>query len=73
MSQERTHPKFRAEVSHDLCTGTGRCVLVAPKAFRFNDQQLSIFDETGDWSREEVRQAADACPMSAITIIEDEN
>ena len=73
MSQERDHQRFRAEVSHDLCTGTGTCVQIAPKAFRFNDQRLSTFDETGAWSRVEVREAADACPMGAIRVIEDEN
>jgi ferredoxin len=61
---------FRAKVSHDLCTGTGLCVQIAPKAFRFNDELLSVFDAAGDWSREEVRAAADACPMSAIIVFE---
>lgn len=73
MNQAPGHRRFGAEVSHDLCTGTGRCVQIAPKAFRFNDELLSIFDATGAWSRAEVREAADACPMGAIKVIEGEN
>ena len=63
---------FRAEVSLDRCTGTGRCVLTAPAACRFTDALVSEFDPHGAWTRAQVRAAADSCPMSAITVIEDE-
>jgi ferredoxin len=71
MSREGGLVKFRAEVSHDLCTGTGRCLLTAPAAFRFNAERLSEFDPQGAWTREQVREAADACPMGAITVVEE--
>lgn len=67
-----TGKSFRAEVSHDHCTGTGRCVHTAPRAFRFNPERLSVFVADGGWTRGEVREAADACPMSAITVFEDD-
>jgi ferredoxin len=62
---------LRAEVSLDRCTGTGRCVLVAPAAFRFTPDLVSEFNPQGAWTRAQLRAAADACPMSAITVIED--
>jgi ferredoxin len=72
MSGQPKSGKIRAEVSHDLCTGSGRCVHVAPKGFRFNDERLAVFDANGECSALEVREAADACPMGAIAVIDDD-
>ena len=64
--------RIRAEVSHDRCVGVGMCVQVAAAAFRLNPAGLSEFQPHGNWTREAVEDAADACPMSAITIAEDD-
>ena len=73
MSRQPKDDKIRAEVSHNLCTGAGRCVHLAPKGFRFNDERLAVFDANGEWSAVELREAADACPMGAISVIEDDS
>ncbi|MGE3301724.1 MAG: ferredoxin [Hyphomonadaceae bacterium] len=59
--------KRKAAVSHDLCVGVGMCVLTAPKAFRLNAEGLS--EPTGE-DDEALQAAADACPMSAITLLD---
>lgn len=72
MSGDEKAP-IRAEVSHELCTGTGECIRAAPHAFRYNKERLSIFkDGSAGWTLDQLREAADSCPMSAITIIGDD-
>ena len=69
MTQKR-ESQLTAEVSHDLCVGVAMCIKMAPRAFRFNRERLSVFKGAGDWTDQQLRDAADACPMSAIRIIE---
>lgn len=61
---------LRAEVSEDLCVGVGMCTHVAPGAFKRNPEGQSEFREEGEWTAEALREAAESCPMAAITIIE---
>jgi ferredoxin len=61
---------LRAVVSHDLCTGTGMCIRTAPHAFRYNRERVAIFKGPGAWTEEDLLAAMDACPMSAISILE---
>ena len=35
--------------------------------------RLAVFDASGEWSDAELREAADVCPMGAITVIEGGN
>lgn len=62
--------RLRAEVSYDLCVGVGMCIQFAPTAFRLNDTGLAVFHPDAVWTPEELQEAADACPMSAISIFE---
>jgi ferredoxin len=59
---------YRATVSHDLCVGVGMCMQHAPGAFGFDDEGLSVFRPAGEWSDEQLHEAADACPTSAIML-----
>jgi ferredoxin len=60
---------LRAEVLHDLCVGVGMCTQYAPAAFKLNAVGQAVFQGVGDWTSEQLREAADACPMSAIALI----
>ena len=63
----------RAYVNPDLCIGCGLCVSIAPEVFRLNDEGVSeAYAETPENLQEEVNKAVDSCPVSAISII-DEN
>lgn len=55
-------------VDHDLCAGVGMCVQFAPAGFRFDAAGQSEFIPDGGWSVKALQEAADACPMSAITL-----
>lgn len=65
-------PKLRAVVSHDACVGAGMCVYHCPEAFKFNAERLAVFDRNGGWTAEPMREAAESCPMGAITLFEDD-
>ncbi len=59
-------------IDHDLCVGAGQCALAAPSVFTQDDDGFSALlpgkeDGGGDPM---VREAARACPVSAITVSE---
>lgn len=63
---------MRIDIDHDLCIGAGQCALAAPTVFTQDDDGFSALlpgreDGGGDPM---VREAARACPVSAITVSE---
>ncbi|MEU8436707.1 ferredoxin [Streptomyces sp. NPDC029216] len=63
---------MRISVDRDVCIGAGQCVLAAPQVFTQDDEGLSEVlpgREDGHGSAM-VREAARACPVSAITVRE---
>ena len=58
----------RAVVDHDRCAGVTMCVQTAPGAFAVNDDGQSEY-QAGDWAEQDLIDAADACPMAAITVV----
>ncbi|MEW1634105.1 ferredoxin [Streptomyces sp. NPDC093801] len=63
---------MRISVDRDVCIGAGQCVLAAPQVFTQDDDGLSEVlpgREDGHGSPM-VREAARACPVSAITVRE---
>jgi ferredoxin len=59
---------LRAVVDHDLCAGAAQCVQRTPNAFQLNRDGLSEFYLGGPFTRHDLQEAADRCPMAAITI-----
>ncbi len=56
-------------VDLDLCADHGQCVYSAPEVFALDDNGKLVYKEQADESlRELVEEAADVCPMQAITI-----
>jgi ferredoxin len=53
-----------------LCGGFGACVSAAPKLFRLDrdGRAVAVVDLTED---DDAHEAAAACPMGAITVIEE--
>jgi ferredoxin len=60
----------RAVVDHDLCAGVAMCTQTAPGAFALNHDGLSEYQD-GPWAETDLAEAADACPMAAITLTKD--
>ncbi|GGS69246.1 MULTISPECIES: ferredoxin [Streptomyces] len=58
------------DIDKDVCIGAGQCALAAPGVFTQDDDGYSTLlpgreDGAGDAN---VREAARACPVSAITV-----
>ncbi|MEU0599562.1 ferredoxin [Streptomyces sp. NPDC006393] len=63
---------MRIDIDKDRCIGAGQCALAAPNVFTQDDEGYSTLlpgkeDGGGDPM---VREAARACPVGAITVIE---
>lgn len=60
----------RIVIDHDKCVGSRICVAFAPRTFGLDEKgQSQIIDANGD-TAEDIRAAAEGCPLSAITIEE---
>ncbi|GCE19717.1 ferredoxin [Dictyobacter kobayashii] len=60
---------MRIVVDLTRCQSYGQCVFLAPKVFRFHSEEALEYDYTpDDQMREQVRWAAAACPVQAITL-----
>ena len=60
----------RAVVDHDLCAGVAQCVRMAPGAFQLDEELLSVFAPTGEYTRAQLEQAVEFCPTEAISVVD---
>lgn len=59
------------EVDMDKCQHYGQCVFEAPNIFKLNENDKLQFLASADESeRDNVKAAADICPMQAIKLID---
>lgn len=60
---------MRIVVDLTRCQSYGQCVFAAPTVFRFHSEEALEYDyNPGDEMREQVKWAAAACPVQAISI-----
>jgi ferredoxin len=62
---------YRIEIDQSLCSGFGACAELAPDVFAVGDDGLATI-RVGSSGDPAVLDAAAACPMAAITILEEE-
>ncbi|MGP4025875.1 ferredoxin [Actinomadura sp. 3N407] len=56
-------------VDMDKCQDHGQCVFAAPEVFRLNEAgKLEYESAPDDALRDAVEEAADVCPLQAITV-----
>ncbi|GGO12935.1 ferredoxin [Microbispora hainanensis] len=56
-------------VDMDVCKDHGQCVFSAPEVFQINENGRLVYEAEPDESlRDAVEEAADVCPLQAITI-----
>ncbi|WP_416968994.1 ferredoxin [Streptomyces sp. 4F14] len=61
---------MRIDIDTDVCIGAGQCALTAPQVFTQDDDGFStLTDDHADHLADPlIREAARACPVSAITV-----
>lgn len=62
----------KIKVSEEACIGCGACVAIDNEHFAFNDEGLSHPISNENLESEELRNAIDSCPTSAISMIDSE-
>jgi len=58
----------RIHVDHDKCVGSRICVAIAPKVFTLDQNGQALIADPAGNTLEDIRAAAEGCPVSAITI-----
>ena len=59
---------LRIRIDHNACVGNAMCEAIATRTFRLNDnRQSEAVDPKGD-SEALILEAAESCPVSAITV-----
>lgn len=61
---------MKAIVDQDTCIGCGMCIDICPEIFKYNDEDKSesILDEIPDDLKDKADEAAQICPVEAITL-----
>lgn len=60
---------YRIEIDRSLCSAYGTCIDVAPDLFELSDDLVAIA-RVGDTDTQAAVEAARACPMGAIRLVE---
>lgn len=63
---------LRVSVDRDFCIGSANCVRIARGAFELDEHEISVPVDPAAATEEQLRQAARTCPVSAITVDEEE-
>jgi ferredoxin len=59
---------LRIHVDHNRCVGNAMCTTFAPDVFALNDDRQSEARNPAGDTVERILEAAENCPMSAITV-----
>jgi len=61
----------KVTVDHELCVGSSMCLGIDPKRFELNESDQAVF--VGDTIDQDLaREAAEVCPVGAITLVVEE-
>jgi ferredoxin len=61
---------LKTKVDQDTCIGCGLCPSICPEVYEMRDdgKAHTIAEEVPDGLDDQVQEAADSCPVSAITV-----
>ncbi len=65
--------KLNVSVDHNLCVGNQMCISIATKALTLNDDRQAIPADVDADTEEVVLEAAEQCPMAAISVFDAES
>jgi len=59
---------MKAFVDQDVCIGCGQCEMICPAVFKLNDEKSTVIQKAVASENEATaKEAADSCPVTAIT------
>jgi ferredoxin len=61
---------YKIKINRSLCAGYAECVGIAPEVFKLGDDNISVVTDVERADDETVLDAARACPVDAITVID---
>ena len=62
---------MRVVVDLGKCADHGQCVFAAPEVFALDENGKLVYEPApGDDLREKVEEAADVCPLQAISVLD---
>jgi ferredoxin len=64
--------RIHVEVDRALCIGSGDCVDTAPDVFQLDEEDKAVVVDPDGAPYDEVLEAAQNCPVTAITVVGDE-
>ena len=62
---------YRIKIDRSVCTGYAECVGIAPEVFLLGDDNVSIVVDPEGADDEAILDAARACPVDAITLVDE--
>lgn len=62
---------YRIKIDRSACTGYAECVGIAPEVFQLGDDNVSIVVDPEGMDDEAILDAARACPVDAITLVDE--
>jgi ferredoxin len=57
-------------IDESLCTSNGACVYAAPDVFSLNENRIAVSKNDVVPDHDDVRAAAESCPVAAITLFD---
>lgn len=64
--------EWTVAVDRELCVGFAECVKAAPTVFQLDDENIAVVLDPESVSAETLREAAEVCPVDAITLYDPE-
>ena len=62
--------KLTISVDHNLCVGNAMCETIATNVFSLNDDRQSVAGDPTLDTEEDILEAAESCPVSAIKVVD---
>ena len=62
---------YQIFVNRELCASNAKCVSLAPEVFELDDEDISIVVDPEGAKDKRILLAARACPVDAITLIDE--
>lgn len=72
MAELSPRNRIHVEVDRDLCIGSGDCVASQPDVFQLDDEGKAVVLDPDAAETDEIVEAAQNCPVTAIFVIGEE-